>query len=89
MLRQKAETGKTAAFGLGLLQKLDVTRFRVQALVLCPTRELADQVAKEIRKLGRGIHNIKGSNPLRRHIAGHKQAHLNMVPISLSAPLAG
>ena len=55
----KTGSGKTAAFGLGLLQKLDVTRFRVQALVLCPTRELADQVAKEIRKLGRGIHNIK------------------------------
>ncbi|GAL16425.1 ATP-dependent RNA helicase DbpA [Vibrio astriarenae] len=34
-------------------------RFRVQTLVLCPTRELADQVAKEIRTLARGIHNIK------------------------------
>ena len=52
-------SGKTAAFGLGLLQKLDVKRFRIQSLVLCPTRELADQVAKEIRKLGRSIHNIK------------------------------
>ncbi len=52
-------SGKTAAFGLGLLQQLDVKRFRVQSLVLCPTRELADQVAKEIRKLGRSIHNIK------------------------------
>lgn len=55
----KTGSGKTAAFGLGLLQKLDVKRFRVQSLVLCPTRELADQVAKEIRRLGRGIHNIK------------------------------
>ncbi|MEQ8803025.1 ATP-dependent RNA helicase DbpA [Haliea sp.] len=55
----KTGSGKTAAFGLGLLQKLDVKRFAVQALVLCPTRELADQVAKEIRRLGRGIHNIK------------------------------
>lgn len=52
-------SGKTAAFGLGLLQKLNVKRFRIQSLVLCPTRELADQVAKEIRRLGRGIHNIK------------------------------
>ena len=52
-------SGKTAAFSLGLLQKLDVKRFRVQSLVLCPTRELADQVAKEIRKLARTIHNIK------------------------------
>ena len=55
----KTGSGKTAAFGLGLLQNLDVKRFRIQSLVLCPTRELADQVAKEIRKLARGIHNIK------------------------------
>ncbi|MEX1236697.1 MAG: ATP-dependent RNA helicase DbpA, partial [Pseudomonadales bacterium] len=55
----KTGSGKTAAFGLGLLQKLKVERFRIQSLVLCPTRELADQVAKEIRRLGRGIHNIK------------------------------
>ena len=55
----KTGSGKTAAFGLGLLQNLDVKRFRVQSLVLCPTRELADQVAKEIRKLARAIHNIK------------------------------
>ncbi len=55
----KTGSGKTAAFGLGLLNKLDVKKFRVQSLVLCPTRELADQVAKEIRKLARGIHNIK------------------------------
>lgn len=55
----KTGSGKTAAFGLGLLERLDVKRFRVQSLVLCPTRELADQVAKEVRKLARGIHNIK------------------------------
>lgn len=55
----KTGSGKTAAFGLGLLQKLDVSNFRVQSLVLCPTRELADQVARELRRLARGIHNIK------------------------------
>lgn len=55
----KTGSGKTAAFGLGLLQKLDVSSFRVQSLVLCPTRELADQVARELRRLARGIHNIK------------------------------
>ena len=55
----KTGSGKTAAFGLGLLQNLEVKRFRVQTLVLCPTRELADQVAKEVRRLARGIHNIK------------------------------
>ena len=52
-------SGKTAAFGLALLNRLEVSRFRVQALVLCPTRELADQVAREIRRLARAIHNIK------------------------------
>ena len=57
--KAKTGSGKTATFALGLLNKLDVKRFRVQTLVLCPTRELADQVAVEIRKLARGIHNIK------------------------------
>lgn len=52
-------SGKTAAFGLGILQRIDVANARVQALVLCPTRELADQVAKEIRKLATGIANLK------------------------------
>jgi len=55
----KTGSGKTAAFGLGLLQTADVKRFRAQSLVLCPTRELADQVAKEVRRLARTIHNIK------------------------------
>ena len=55
----KTGSGKTAAFGLGILNKLDVKKFKVQCLVLCPTRELADQVAKEFRTLGRKIHNIK------------------------------
>lgn len=55
----KTGSGKTAAFALGLLQNLDVKRFRVQALVLCPTRELADQVGQEIRRLARAVHNIK------------------------------
>ncbi len=55
----KTGSGKTAAFVLGILEKLKVKQFRVQALILCPTRELADQVAKETRKLARSIHNIK------------------------------
>jgi superfamily II DNA/RNA helicase len=38
---------------------LDVKAFRVQSIVLCPTRELADQVASELRRLARSIHNIK------------------------------
>ena len=55
----KTGSGKTAAFGIGLLSKLDVKKFRVQSLVLCPTRELADQVAKELRRIARFQHNIK------------------------------
>jgi ATP-independent RNA helicase DbpA len=55
----KTGSGKTAAFGLSVLHNLNVKKFRVQALVLCPTRELADQVAKELRRLARSIHNIK------------------------------
>jgi len=55
----KTGSGKTAAFALGMLQNLDVKNLSVQSLVLCPTRELADQVATEVRRLGRGIPNIK------------------------------
>lgn len=55
----KTGSGKTVAFGLGLLEALEVKRFAVQSLVLCPTRELADQVARELRKLARGVHNVK------------------------------
>ncbi|MDG2539556.1 ATP-dependent RNA helicase DbpA [Dyella jiangningensis] len=52
-------SGKTAAFGLSLLQSLDVSIIRLQALVLCPTRELADQVSKSIRKLAANVPNVK------------------------------
>lgn len=55
----KTGSGKTAAFALGLLQSLQAKQFTVQALVLCPTRELADQVAAEIRRLATAIENIK------------------------------
>lgn len=57
--KAKTGSGKTAAFGLGLLAKLNVNRLEVQALVLCPTRELADQVAQEIRRLARALPNVK------------------------------
>jgi len=55
----KTGSGKTAAFGLGLLQKLDLKQYKIQSLVLCPTRELADQVTKEIRRLARQMPNVK------------------------------
>ena len=67
-------SGKTAAFGLGLLHRIDPTQIKLQALVLCPTRELADQVSKHIRKLATGIANLKlltltGGMPLAPQLA--------------------
>lgn len=55
----KTGSGKTAAFGLGLLQHIDAKLFKTQSLVLCPTRELAEQVANELRRLARAIPNLK------------------------------
>ncbi|MCO7642840.1 ATP-dependent RNA helicase DbpA [Pseudomonas sp. S 311-6] len=55
----KTGSGKTAAFGLGVLQNLNVHLLEPQALLLCPTRELADQVAQELRRLARLIPNVK------------------------------
>lgn len=55
----KTGSGKTAAFGLGTLQSLDLSKEKLQALMICPTRELAEQVATEIRKLSRLLPNVK------------------------------
>jgi ATP-dependent RNA helicase DeaD len=52
-------TGKTAAFGIPLLQRVNPKERHLQAVVLCPTRELAIQVAEEIRKLANFMHGIK------------------------------
>ena len=55
----KTGSGKTFAFGLGILSFIGVSAFQTQALILCPTRELADQVATDLRQLGRKIENLK------------------------------
>ena len=55
----KTGSGKTVSFSLPIVLKLDVKKFRIQALVLAPTRELASQVAQELRKLARYKHNVK------------------------------
>ncbi len=55
----KTGSGKTAAFSLALLANLNPRRFAVQALVLCPTRELAEQVTQEVRRLARAEDHIK------------------------------
>jgi len=59
IVQAKTGSGKTAAFALALLATLDQASKAVQALVLCPTRELADQVAAEVRRLARSEDNIK------------------------------
>ena len=71
-------TGKTAAFGIPLLQKVDPENRKVQALVLCPTRELAIQVSEEFRKLLKYKDNIRvvpiyGGQPIDRQILALKK----------------
>ena len=66
-------TGKTAAFGIPLLEKIDVQQRHIQALVLCPTRELAIQVAEEFKRLGAykrklGIVPVYGGQPIERQL---------------------
>jgi ATP-independent RNA helicase DbpA len=78
----KTGSGKTAAFGIGLLHRLDADTYQTQALVLCPTRELADQVSKEFRRLARPIANTKiltlcGGTPLGPQLASlEHQPHI-------------
>ncbi len=71
--QSRTGSGKTTVFGLGILQTLETGNFAVQALIVCPTRELADQVANEIRRLARTLANIKvatlcGGAPVRKQL---------------------
>ncbi len=59
LAQAKTGSGKTAAFGIGVLSRLNTAQSEVQALILTPTRELADQVAKALRDLARFESNIK------------------------------
>ena len=70
-------TGKTAAFGIPLLQKIAPKNKKLQAIALCPTRELAIQVADEIRNLAKYMHGVKilpiyGGQDIARQIRGLK-----------------
>lgn len=74
LAQAKTGSGKTATFGIGVLHKLNVHLFQTQALVLCPTRELADQISKELRRLARSIANTNiltlcGGRPIGPQIA--------------------
>ena len=71
-------TGKTAAFGIPVLERIDVSNNAVQALVLCPTRELAVQVSEEIGRLakyvkGLRIEAIYGGDSIDRQIRSLKK----------------
>lgn len=74
LAQAKTGSGKTAAFAIGILNRLDALAYETQALVLCPTRELADQVSKEIRILARAIANTNiltlcGGKPMAPQLA--------------------
>ena len=75
-------TGKTAAFGIPILEKISPKEKKVQALIMCPTRELAIQVAEELKALskykkGINIVPVYGGQPIVRQMAAlHKGAHI-------------
>ncbi len=74
LAQAKTGSGKTAAFALAMLDKLNPRHFGIQCLVLCPTRELAEQVAVETRRLARAEENVKvltivGGVPVRNQLA--------------------
>jgi ATP-independent RNA helicase DbpA len=75
-------SGKTLAFGLGVLERINPKSFGIQSLILCPTRELAEQVAKVLRALASEIGNIKiltlcGGVPMRGQLHSLKHgAHI-------------
>ncbi len=76
LAQAKTGSGKTAAFGIGLLNKLDIQNYQIQALVLCPTRELSDQVAAEIRRLASALPNTKVLT-----LCGGKPMHAQLVSL--------
>lgn len=82
LAQAKTGSGKTAAFGIGLLETIDTDRYRVQGLVLCPTRELATQVTEELRRIARFKHNLKlvsltGGMPMgRQELSLKHHAHI-------------
>ena len=82
LAQAKTGSGKTAAFGIGIMETLNTSRYRVQALVLCPTRELATQVTDELRRIARFKHNLKlvsltgGIAMSRQELSLKHQAHV-------------
>ena len=86
VVMSRTGTGKTAAFGIAIAEKLDVERAAVQALVLTPTRELASQVTEELEGIGRGrglrSHAVYGGES----IGGQIDALRGGVPVVVGTP---
>lgn len=82
LAQAKTGSGKTAAFAISILNTLEAKSYQTQALIVCPTRELADQVSKEIRGLARAIPNIKiltlcGGKPMGPQLASlEREPHI-------------
>lgn len=80
--KAKTGSGKTAAFGIGILESIQVNIFQTQCLVLCPTRELATQVSQELRRLARYLPNVKittlcgGIPKIKQDISLMRPAHI-------------
>ena len=74
VVQSRTGTGKTAAFGIPIVEKVDATKGGVQAVVLAPTRELAIQVAQEIAELGQGrgvkVQSVYGGDSMERQVEG-------------------
>jgi ATP-dependent RNA helicase DeaD len=74
VVQSRTGTGKTAAFGIPISERIEMARGEPQALILAPTRELALQVSKEMSELGRGrgvrVETIYGGDPIERQIQG-------------------
>ena len=74
VVQSRTGTGKTAAFGVPIVEKTDLEHEAVQAVVLTPTRELAIQVAQEITELGQGrgvkVETIYGGDSMERQLQG-------------------
>jgi ATP-dependent RNA helicase DeaD len=74
VVQSRTGTGKTAAFAIPMVEKIDVARESVQAVVLAPTRELALQVAQEVEEIGRGrgikVLSVYGGDSMERQLEG-------------------
>ena len=86
VVMSRTGTGKTAAFGIAIAEKLDADQAEVQALVLTPTRELASQVTEELERIGRGrglrVHAVYGGES----IGGQIDAIRGGVPVVVGTP---